>query len=342
MTSDIHIRYFGPYTLCGWKVYSEIYLPELSLWDSSAPERDSLVIESGDISLHAGISGLTTTSRNDIIFRIPDICGFLISATGDHVIIQRETGADPIAVRGYLYGSVLAILCYLHGLFPLHGSGISIGEAAIAFTGHSGTGKSTLAMAMALRGYPVLSDDVCAIELREHALPFLHPSILRVKLLQDAIDNFHLGPATTYSQAEQGAKGHFGIAEATPIKAISKPVPLTSVYLLDADDEASVQIEPLRGKQNFTYWAQQAHRAWIGRHLGLQRRLFDQCAHLAQTVPLCRLKRPRVLGRLNETIDLLEIRHSACGRHTYLAAACDEPKEEEHSDRQRKSCGATR
>lgn len=311
MTDETNSHPFGPYTLCGWKVYSGYALPELPPWNSSAPERNSLAIEAGDIPTTSSPDGLTITACGDIILHIPNLCGFYVSAAGDRVTIQTEAQADMIAVRNYLYGSVLAILCYLHGLFPLHGASVSFGGAAIAFTGHSGAGKSTLAMALALRGHAVLSDDVCAIEPRKHDLPLLHPSILRVKLLQDSVENFHLGRAAVYTQAAQGSKGHFGIAETSCVPVSSQAIPLAGVYLLEVGSGTSAEISQLRGQQSFVYWRQQAHRAWMGRRLGLQRQIFEQCAYLAQAVPLHSLKRTITFERLDETIDLLEMQHAS-------------------------------
>lgn len=311
MTTDNKQRYFGPYLLCGWKVSSELELPELALWTSTFLGADSLTIRTGSLPPTDAAEGVATTADHETILRFPGVCGFCISATGDRVIVDAEEGADPLVIRNYLYGSVLAILCYLHGLFPLHGSSILMDNSAIAFTGCSGAGKSTLATALALRGHSVLSDDVCALEPRLDAPPLLYPSILRVKLLHDAIQNFGLGQTTLYTRAAHGDKGHFGISSFPGTGNVGKSVPLAAVYLLEANDEPCEDIEPLQGAQSFAYWAQQAHRAWIGRRLGLQRRLFEQCSLLAQTVPLCRLKRPRALNRLEETICTIEARHGA-------------------------------
>lgn len=63
----------------------------------------------------------------------------------------------------YLLGPILGRVLRLRGVTCLHASAVAFGEEAVAFVGPAGAGKSTTAAALALRGHPVLSDDVVAL-----------------------------------------------------------------------------------------------------------------------------------------------------------------------------------
>lgn len=221
-------------------------------------------------------------------------------------------------LRAYLFGSVLALPCYLRGLFPLHGSCVLLDDEAVIFSGPSGAGKSTLATALAQRGHPLLCDDVCAIDLSNPRWPMLRPAFPRVKLLPDAIDCFQLGEAVLYSHSMQGPKGHFGMAAMQTVEAIQQPVPLGAIYALDTPAGDRVSRSPFWGKDAFIFIESQAHRGWMGRNLGLHGQLFGHIATLATTVPVYRLDRPCDLDRVGEVACLIESEHNAVYMATCL------------------------
>ncbi len=310
-----HNAQYGPYVLCGWHLESAIPLPELAPWSKAQkPSPDETVrIELQSPPLNESEAPFFTNGEEGVSLRVKGVAGFRVSPGADRVTVQPKDGADPLLLRTYLFGSVLAILCYQRGLFPLHGSCVLLDGEAVIFSGVSGAGKSTLATALALRGHPLLCDDVCAIDLRNPGQPMLRPAFPRAKLLSDAIDCFEMGAAVTYSHAAHGPKGHFTIAAIQPAEAIQQPVPLGAIYALDtpAGDQASRS--QLRGKNAFVFIEGQAHRGWMGRRLGLGEQLFGQIAMLAATVPVYRLDRPCALDRVDEVASLVESAHNAIG-----------------------------
>jgi hypothetical protein len=308
MPSFNSAQQYGPYVLCGWRVESAIPLPELTAW-SEAQEcnaKGTIRIELQESSLDETGTSFCANSKGGVSLSVKGVGGFRVNPGADLVIVQPHEGVDPQLLRGYLFGSVLAILCYRHGLFPLHGSCVLLDGEAVAFSGPSGAGKSTLATALARRGHPLLCDDVCAIDLSNPKRPMLRPAFPRVKLLPDAIDRFQLGAAATYSQAAQGTKGHFGMAAIQPVEAIQQPVPLAAIYALNTPAGDRVRRSPLRGKSAFVFLESQAHRGWMGRNLGLHNQLFGHIATLAAAVPVYRLDRPYALDRMDEIACLLE------------------------------------
>ena len=302
----------GPYALCGWRVRSEVPLPELSPWDPSILPARELSIHLRDVP--APPEGhFALTAAGDILLHVPGQFRIEIPAAkandADEVRVRLEQDADPVLVRSFLYGTVLAALCYRRGLLPLHASSVQMNGAAVIFSGPSGSGKSTLATALARRGHRLLSDDVCAIDLRDPAQPLLWPAIARVKLRADAIDAFELGPAAVYTRAGREEKGHFGMAADWDAVADPSPVPIAAIYALDTVDELAPGRRSLSGRDRFLFLAGQAHRGAVAQALGLERSLFEQLTALARAVPTYQLLRPRSLEALDPLADYLETAH---------------------------------
>ncbi len=68
-------------------------------------------------------------------------------------------------VAAYLLGPVLGFILRLHGRLVLHASAAVVDGTVVAFAGPGGSGKSTTAAYFALRGFPVVTDDI--VVLRE-------------------------------------------------------------------------------------------------------------------------------------------------------------------------------
>lgn len=307
---------YGPYVLCGWHLESAIPLPELTRWNGvggSSPE-ETIQIELQKLSLSKPELPYFTIREDGVSLRVNGVGHFRINRGANRVTVQPEDGVDPLLLRAHLFGSVLAILCYGRGLFPLHGSCVLLDGHAVVFSGASGAGKSTLATAMARRGHPLLCDDICAVDLSNPRRPTLRPAFPRVKLLPDVIKRFQMGEAVSYSRAAQGPKGHFGMAAIQPSEAIQHPVPLGTIYALDtpSGDQASRSL--LSPRDAFVFIESQAHRGWMGRNLGLCEQVFGHIVMLATAVPVYRLDRPCSLERVDEAACLVEVAHNAACR----------------------------
>jgi hypothetical protein len=99
------------------------------------------------------------------------------------VIAPGQTLED---LTAYLYGPVLGFVLRSWGRLALHASCVRIGDEAILLAGPSGAGKSTTAAALAMRGVPVLSDDLTALTTDASAATFAWPAFDHVRLWPDA------------------------------------------------------------------------------------------------------------------------------------------------------------
>jgi hypothetical protein len=107
---------------------------------------------------------LRSSTDGSLRIRFADGVQFLIDRPGSDIRAICPSGATREDVALYLTGPVLGIVLRLRGVIALHASAVAIGDRAIAFVGPSGAGKSTAAAAFASLGYPVLAEDIAALQ----------------------------------------------------------------------------------------------------------------------------------------------------------------------------------
>jgi hypothetical protein len=110
---------------------------------------------------------------------------FLVSGSGREVDAWWDEPLTDVDAADYLLGGVLAFIARLRGRVPVHASAVVIEEQAILFAGAAGAGKSSIASAFAVLGYPVLSDDVVVIDDSSGGI-VAYPSRARLSLWTDS------------------------------------------------------------------------------------------------------------------------------------------------------------
>ena len=127
-----------------------------------------------------------------------DANGCVTFRYGDGTAIDVDHHRQPARIRAaiapgqtledlaaYLYGPVLGFLLRSWGRLALHASCVRLENTAVLLAGPSGSGKSTTAAALALRGMPVLSDDLTALSCDEGD-PVAWPAFDHVRLWPDS------------------------------------------------------------------------------------------------------------------------------------------------------------
>ena len=103
---------------------------------------------------------------------------------------RRRWRAGRLAAKSalYLLGSARGALLHQRGLLPLHANAVVLAGRAIAFCGHSGAGKSTIAAWFHDRGDPILADDICAVDGAATGEIIAYPGVPRLRLWRDALE----------------------------------------------------------------------------------------------------------------------------------------------------------
>ncbi|MEI6559024.1 MAG: serine kinase [Rhodospirillaceae bacterium] len=299
------------YLLCGWRVRSDLPLPELPAWPGGDQQPPDITIRLGEVPerltplvfegpfLQVDTGGLCR-------FEIAAVARYLVRA-GREVVVAPQPAADGGEVRLFLFANVFGLLCHQRGVFPLHASCVEIDGRAVALAGESGVGKSTLAARIGQRGYRLLADDVCVVDWRHPAGPQVLPGVARLKLWADVLDLLNL-PADPVSRLRAGME-KFIVPEPSGISLA--PRPLAAVYHLRVDTRLGDQatFEPLRGFAAISALIEATSRRNAAIRMGGEKRLFEAASRVAAAVPTARLRRGADLAGLEALASAVIIRH---------------------------------
>ncbi len=223
--------------LCGWRVRSELPLPELPPWAGDEREAD-IVIRMGDqpppIENPSYLGPLLQIGQDGSSrFSIPSVATYAIDGRGEVVTVAPALGAEASACRAFVFGVVTAILCQRRGLLPLHACCVGLdgpeGPVAVAFAGRSGIGKSTLAAAFLRRGLQILADDVTVLEATPTGRPLVRAGPPRLKLWRDVLDS--LGRTSQGLEPVRESMGKYSLPLGSSFTAT--PLPLVAIHHLE-------------------------------------------------------------------------------------------------------------
>ncbi|WP_402467051.1 hypothetical protein [Isoptericola aurantiacus] len=107
---------------------------------------------------------LVRAEDGSLVFRIYGLCDVLIAQDLDRAEFRMVDDVDEGMASILAVGTLCALLLTLRGRLVLHASAVEVDGAAIAFIGHSGMGKSTMAALMCADGARLLSDDVVPVD----------------------------------------------------------------------------------------------------------------------------------------------------------------------------------
>ena len=205
----------------------------------------------------------------------------------------------------YLLGPVMGFILRKRGFSPLHASAVSIRGDAIALVGEAGAGKSTTAAALALRGWPVLCEDVCAFD--ECGGKFLvRPAYPRVSLWPDSTE-FLFSSQEALPLIVQGWEKRFLPLDGTRAYFAGRAAPLSAIFLLAArsTDKSAPYVEPISARVALLQLVQDTYMNWLlNSH---QRALeFDVLTRLVTSVGCFRVTPSSDPARLPLLADLIE------------------------------------
>jgi hypothetical protein len=182
----------------------------------------------------------------------------------------------------------MGFLLRLRHIASLHASCVEISGRGIALCGEAGFGKSTTAAALALRGFPVLSEDIVPVIFESNEF-LVVPGYPRICLWPDSVSNL-LGSAQALPLLTPVWEKRFLALDGTRATFSSQELPLGAIYLFTHRSrlEGAPLIQPMSAREALLHLVQNTYMNWL---LDRQQRAveFEFLAQLVQKVPVRRI-----------------------------------------------------
>jgi hypothetical protein len=269
------------YQVFGLRIESELPLPEL------------FEAEAGDCDVAIGLGAIAAAGEEErpglsirpdgALLSIPDVGRFLIRQ-GREIVVEPAPGGSERNLRLYLLGSAFGALLHQRGLLPLHANAIEIGGRAVAFMGHSGAGKSTMAAWFHDRGFRVLADDVCVVTFDAEGRPIAQGGIPRLRLWREALE----ASGRTAEAFELSFDDMDKYNVPTAAAEAGEPVELSRIYLLGKAPQGAAEgsIRRLYGVDAVDALVSNTYRGGFVTMMGTTRRHLADCLALVGKAPV--------------------------------------------------------
>lgn len=304
--TDHHTDY--SFIAFGLKIQSHFDLPEMT---SSTPGIDgpenTIFIKQGkvphELSDGRRITPYMAISESSCLYTFEGVARLLIQ-NGSEIVVELEEGGLESDMRAYLIGSGLGTLSHQRKMLPLHVSTLLSPSGAIAFTGHSGAGKSTVASMLHRKtGWPLISDDLAVLDLKEET-PKLHAGVIRIKLWNDALAKFGPDSGSVTRDIARLEKFHVHAPElfSDGVHALS--------HLMLLDRGAALELEAMKPSKSFEAIMSSIYRPELVNYFNDPVAVFQKCARVAEQIDTSKFTRVWSNDGLASSIDFLAERFS--------------------------------
>lgn len=293
------------YTLFGIQVYSELPLP---VSPSSHDRNIDVTIRCKKFDHSSVIKDdpeyLLNCSAEKALFYWKEIGAFLVRH-GNEILIDSLPGVSPDLIQLPLLGIVFSAVLRQRNYLVLHASAVLLEDnTAVAFLGRRGQGKSSLAGAFYAQGYPLIGDDVVAINFMSGSLQ-VYPGFPQIKLMPEVLALLFKNTQTPEYFQIDGQKKSIVWAKN---KFSSQPVSLKCLFFLELSDDENVTISKLPLQEGFRQLISQSYTARVFQDFVTPTEAeqhFQLCSQVLKETSLFKLKRTTLLERLVDLPDLI-------------------------------------
>lgn len=188
----------------------------------------------------------------------------------------------------FLAGPVMGFLLRHRHITCLHASAVELHDRAVLFSGDPGYGKSTTAAALALRGVPVLAEDIVPLELTAGRFSAV-PGYPRVCLWPDAVSKL-FGTGSDLPRISPTWDKRYLPLDGIRAKFAPEKKPLGIIYLFGerSDESKAPYISEMQPREAVLGLVQNTYMNWL---IDRQRRgeEFDELCKIVQQVPVRRV-----------------------------------------------------
>ena len=213
---------------------------------------------------------------------------FVVDAAAGRVWGTYEPPLTSEDMATYFLGPVLGFVLRRQNITCLHASGVEILGQAVCFCGDAGYGKSTTAAALALRGLPVLAEDIVALEECDGEF-YAVPGYPRVCLWPESVSML-LGRDDALPQLTPVWEKRYLELDGQSAKFSQTKLPLGILYLFSprSSEQGTPRVERLSPREALLELVQNTYMNWV---LDREQRAkeFDTLCRLVQRVPVRRI-----------------------------------------------------
>lgn len=266
-------------------------LLDCEVWLNGAPAKSTVpgdVVRERCVSNFRDRDGQPTWSlfeldNRNYLFKFGDGDEFVVARDGREI---RASWSDNLSCEDValdLLGGVLGFVLRLQGIPCLHASAVAVGDRALALVGPGGSGKSTMAAALARQGCAVISDDIVTLRDKDGLIE-VHPGYSYLRLFQDSLWALHGDAALRLMPSWNKLALHL---TENGYRFQRGPVPLASVYFLGEHTNASdaPRVEPLDAQQALHQLLANLYLNQVSEP-SMRRRDFAVLARLANDIPI--------------------------------------------------------
>ncbi|MBM4242096.1 MAG: hypothetical protein FJ150_10645 [Euryarchaeota archaeon] len=213
--------------------------------------------------------------------------------------LSKMENSDETNIIPFLLGPVMALMLHQRGFLVLHGSSVRVNDGAVAFIGYRGLGKSTTAINLYKKGYPLVTDDILAINFDKDGLPVVYPGYPHVRLSEDSYNHVKDNTDTL-----------------TPIRTIvgkvfcdasfrfsPELVYLKRVYLIEKGEKTEISV--LKSQETLLDLIRHSIANRIFQHT-TQKENLVHCAQLINNASARRLEISHSFGKIHELVGVVE------------------------------------
>ena len=197
----------------------------------------------------------------------------------------------------------MGLILHQRGALTLHASAVAIDDGIVGFVGYKGAGKSTTAASFFSRGYPLVTDDLLAIDLASNTDEvYGYPGIPRLRLWPDSVRaSLDEDPTQLPRNSEMSDKR---LRETSGQFATDK-MPLRAIYVLDfqTDNAEGIVIEDMLPRDACIELTRHAYALHYLGNAGVNPQFFGQTTSLASRIPIRKLYRQKSLDAIPAMVD---------------------------------------
>lgn len=172
-----------------------------------------------------------------IRFRFFDGTEFTVHEDGTEVWATWPPALSLEDTTTYLLGPIAGFILRIRGVASLHASVVVIDGEAVALVGAPGAGKSTTAAAFALRGHPVLTDDLAPL-VEDDGRFMVQPSYPRLRLWPESAEMLLGSPDALPRLTPTWDKLYLPLGVEGQVYQ-DHPMPLAAIYLLGTRESSA-------------------------------------------------------------------------------------------------------